>query len=157
MRVRLTAVSMALLLPLALAACGGSSSNSIREEAIADLTSQLTEAGESQAVIDCMTAVINGLSDDDVTALDDDTASAEVKEKFMTDSVACATSISGSQDPLADPQEVEWQQLWDSSSSPFQQAQCQRWRADPQGYSLTAPPAGRFSPALVDIMMARNC
>lgn len=92
MRVRLTVVSMALMLPLALAACGGSSSNSIREEAIADLTSQLTEAGESQAVIDCMTAVINGLSDDDVTALDDDTATDEVKEKFMTDSVACATA-----------------------------------------------------------------
>ena len=69
MRVRLTAVSMVLLLPLALAACGGSSSNSIREEAIADLTSQLTEAGESQAVIDCMTAVINGLSDDDVGSI----------------------------------------------------------------------------------------
>ena len=77
MRVRLTAVSMALLLPLALAACGGSSSNSIREEAIADLTSQLTEAGESQAVIDGMTAVINGLTDADVTALDDDPGSAE--------------------------------------------------------------------------------
>jgi len=90
MRVRLMAVSMVLVLPLALAACGGSSTNSIREEAIADITEQMTEAGQSQAVIDCMVGVINGLSDDDVSALDNDTASAEVEEKFMADSVACA-------------------------------------------------------------------
>lgn len=92
MRVRVTAVSMALLLPLALAACGGSSSNAIRDEAVAEMTKQMTDSGASQTQIDCAVNVVKSLSDDDVNALDSDTASTEVEDKFFADIMACGTA-----------------------------------------------------------------
>lgn len=92
MRTRMKALSLLLAVPLALSACGGSSSNAIRDKAIEDMTKQMTESGASQTQIDCMVDVLKSLSDDDVNALDNDTASTEVTDKFMADSVACATA-----------------------------------------------------------------
>lgn len=92
MKVRMTAVAAILILPLALSACGGSSSSDVRDKAITDMTKSLTDSGAPQTVIDCMTNLMKNLSDDDVTNLDKDTASQELKDKFMADSAACATA-----------------------------------------------------------------
>ncbi|MDO8731127.1 MAG: hypothetical protein Q7L55_00890 [Actinomycetota bacterium] len=91
MRVRIMVTSVVLALPLVLAACGGSNANSVREESIAGITEALTKSGASQQVIDCMTGLVNQLSDDDIKSLDAENASNELQAKFAADSIACAS------------------------------------------------------------------
>ncbi|MHB1066819.1 MAG: hypothetical protein ACYC2Z_05255 [Candidatus Nanopelagicales bacterium] len=88
---RTIAILAAVGLALGLAACGSSASD-VRESAIKEMTQGLTDSGASQPVIDCMTDLINGYSDDDIIALDKDEASQELKDKFQADAVACATA-----------------------------------------------------------------
>jgi hypothetical protein len=88
---RTIAVLAAAGLALGLAACGSSASD-VRESAIKEMTQGLADSGASQAVIDCMTNLINSYSDDDILALDSDKASQELQDKFQADAVACATA-----------------------------------------------------------------
>ena len=95
MRTRMKVLSVLLVAPLAvtaLAGCGGSNATNIRESAVSELTKQMSDSGMPQEMIDCATAAINGLSDDDVVALDNETASQDVQDKFNADVAACATA-----------------------------------------------------------------
>lgn len=91
MRVPTKVTLVVLALPLVLGACGGSNADSVREESIAGITEALKKSGASQEVIDCMTGLVNQLSDDDIKSLEEGDASKEVQEKFAADSVACAS------------------------------------------------------------------
>lgn len=56
-----------------------------------------------------------------------------------------------------DPEAAEWMRLWESSSLPFREAQCEQWMADEAGYLQTGVAARDFAPAVTTRMMNSVC
>jgi hypothetical protein len=94
-RSRLLVIAAACLLPLSLAACGGGSASDQRAQLIEELRTEMADSGAPESMMTCVEELLNGLSDDEIQQLVDDTPSDETKTKVEDGLMACATAEVG--------------------------------------------------------------
>lgn len=84
---RLRIAALALALPLVLAACGGGSS--AKTELLDQLRQEATDSGAPAEMVDCVMSALEGLSEDELTTILEDTATDETAEKVSTAMLEC--------------------------------------------------------------------
>ena len=94
-RSRLAVLAVACLLPLTLAACGGGSASDQRAQLLEELRTEMAGSGAPESMITCVEELLNGLSDDEISQLAEDTPTDETKTKVEDGLMACATAAVG--------------------------------------------------------------
>jgi hypothetical protein len=85
-RSRLAVVALAL--PLLLAACGGGGSDA-KAEIIEQLRQEAADSGAPPEMVDCVVSAMESLSEEELTAVAEDTASPETEEAVMNAMMEC--------------------------------------------------------------------
>ncbi len=95
-RSRLVLLAAACVLPLTLAACGGGGGASEqRQQLLEELRTEMADSGAPETMITCVEELLNGLSDDEINQLAEDTPTDETKTKVEDGLMACATAEVG--------------------------------------------------------------
>lgn len=83
-RMRIAAAVLAL--PLLLAACGGSDA---KAQILDQLRQEAEDSGVPAEMVDCVVSAMEGLSEEELTAVAEDTASSETEEAVMNAMMDC--------------------------------------------------------------------
>lgn len=92
-RSRLALGTIALLIPITLAGCGGSSVS--RTDVINASLEGLTAAGAPEAIVQCMRPALEAFSDDEINALSQDPVPPDVDAKVNEALAQCVAANPG--------------------------------------------------------------